>query len=196
MKYLGLFILSVFASIFVTSAHAECNNSGYGSSNCDNNEKDYDLEKKVTKSNGDSKEEKITNIKKGENFIYTFRIKNNSDEEVTLKLVDNLPNEFERVSGIGFTEDVKISKNSSKTLEMAVKVKDSEFEGKSNFEKCVINKAYIYKGDKEKDSSTATVCFGDDAKITTLPKTGADSMVIGFGLLSSLLGFGLTRFRR
>jgi hypothetical protein len=79
---------------------------------------------------------------------------------------------------------------------MSVKVKDSEFEGKKNFEKCVINKAYIYKGDKEKDSSTATVCFGDGAKIASLPKTGANSLVLGVSLITTLLGFGLTRFRR
>jgi len=195
MNYLKLIIASAGFVFFGSQvAFAECNNSGYGSSNCDNDKKDYVIEKKVTKSNEDSKEEKITNVNKGDNFIYTFKIRNNTDEEVTLKLVDNLPKELEKVSGIGFTEDVTISKNSSKTLEMSVKVKDSEFEGKSNFEKCVINKAYIYKGDKEKDSSTATVCFGDGSKMTTLPKTGANTMVLGASLFTTLLGFGLSRF--
>jgi hypothetical protein len=197
MRFLKVIALgSLVASMGLTPVFAECNNSGYGSSNCDNNKQDYVIEKKITKSNSESKEEKITNVKKGENFIYTFKIRNNTNEDVTLKLVDNLPKEFEKVSGIGFTEDVKIAKNSSETLKMSVKVKDSEFEGKKNFEKCVINKAYIYKGDKEKDSSTATVCFGDGAKLETLPKTGADSLVLGASLITTLLGFGLTRFRR
>lgn len=197
MKLLKVIVLSgAFLSLGFGLVKAECDNSGYGSTKCDNNKKDYDLEKKVTKSNKDSKEEKITNVKKGDNFIFTFKVRNNTNEEITLKLVDNLPKEFERVSGIGFTEEVKIEKNSSKTLEMVAKVKDSEFEGKSNFEKCVINKAYIYKGDKEKDSSTATVCFGDGSKITTLPKTGANTLVLGASVLTTLLGFGLTRLRR
>lgn len=197
MKLLKVLVLSgAFLSLGFGLVKAECNNSGYGSTKCDNNKKDYDLEKKVTKSSKDSKEEKITNVKKGDNFIFTFKVRNNTNEEITLKLVDNLPKEFERVSGIGFTEEVKIEKNSSKTLEMVAKVKDSEFEGKSNFEKCVINKAYIYKGDKEKDSSTATVCFGDGSKITTLPKTGANTLVLGASVLTTLLGFGLSRLRR
>ena len=196
MKIFKLLVLfGAFSALSLGLVRAECDNSGYGSSNCDNNKKDYDLEKKVTKSNSDSKEEKITGVKKGENFTFTFKISNNTDEEITLKLEDNLPKEFERVSGIGFTEDVKISKNSSKTLEMVAKVKDSEFEGKSNFEKCVINKAYLFKGSREKDSSTATVCFGD-GKITSLPKTGTNSLVLGASVLSVLLGFGLSRFRR
>jgi len=197
MNYLKIVTLGVLVSVFgFKSVLADCNNSGYGSSNCDNDKKDYIVEKKVTKTEEKSKEEKITNIRKGENFTYTFKITNNTNEEITIKLVDNLPNEFEKVSGIGFTEDVKISKKSSKTLEMVAKVKDSEFDGKSNFEKCVINKAYIYKGDKEKDSSTATVCFGDGTKMSSLPKTGANSLVIGASLITTLLGFGLTRFRR
>lgn len=197
MKFLKVIVLSAFVALISTNTvFAECNNSGYGSSNCDDNKKDYVVEKKVTRSSADKKEEKITNVKKGENFIFTFKIRNNTNEEVTLKLTDNLPKEFERISGIGFTEDVKISKNSSETLEMVVKVKDSEFEGKSNFEKCVINKAYISKGDKERDSSTATVCFGDGTKVSTLPKTGTNSLVLGVGLLTTLLGFGLTRLRK
>lgn len=197
MKLLKLVVLSgaliAFGSGLVL---ADCNNSGYGSTKCDNNKKDFDLEKKVSKSNSESKEEKITGVTKGDNFIFTFKIKNNTDEEVTIKLVDNLPKEFEKVSGIGFTEEVKIEKNSSKTLEMVAKVKDSEFEGKSNFEKCVINKAYIYKSDREKDSSTATVCFGDGAQVTSLPKTGANTFVLGASVLTTLLGFGLSRLRK
>lgn len=197
MKFLKVIVLSAFVALISTNTvFAECNNSGYGSSNCDDNKKDYVVEKKVTRSSADKKEEKITNVKKGENFIFTFKIRNNTNEEVTLKLTDNLPKEFERISGIGFTEDVKISKNSSETLEMVVKVKDSEFEGKTNFEKCVINKAYVSKGDKERDSSTATVCFGDGAKVSTLPKTGTNSLVLGAGLITTLLGFGLTRLRK
>lgn len=197
MNYFKIVALGILVSVFgFKSVLADCNNSGYGSTSCDNDKKDYIVEKKVTKSEDKSKEEKISNIRKGENFIFTFKITNNTNEEVTLKLVDNLPKEFEKVSGIGFTEDVKISKNSSKTLEMVAKVKDSEFEGKSNFEKCIVNKAYIYKGDKEKDSSTATVCFGDGTKISTLPKTGTNSIVMGASLITTLLGFGLSRFRR
>jgi hypothetical protein len=40
------------------------------------------------------------------------------------------------------------------------------------------------------------VCFGDGAKIASLPKTGANSLVLGVSLITTLLGFGLTRFRR
>jgi hypothetical protein len=197
MSFLKLVFLGLLVTFFgLKPVLAECNNSGYGSSKCENDSKEFIVEKKVKKSNTDSKEEKITNVRKGENFTYTFKIKNNTNKDKTLKLVDNLPKEFERVSGIGFTEDVLIPGNSTKSLEMVVKVKDSEFEGKSNFEKCVVNKAYIYRGDKEEDSSTATVCFGDGSKITTLPKTGTNSLVLGASLLSTLLGFGLTRLRR
>jgi len=197
MNYFKVVLLTgVIVALGSTTAFASCSNSGYGSNNCDKNKSEYTIEKKVSKSESSSKLEKIFDIRKGDNFIFSFKITNNTNEDVTVKLVDNLPNEFERVSGIGFTEDVKVAKNSSETVKMVAKVKDSEFEAKKDFEKCVINKAYIYKSDRQKDSSTATVCFGDGAKLSVLPKTGADSIVAGFGVFSTLLGLGLKRFRK
>jgi hypothetical protein len=197
MSYFKIVLLAgVVVALGSSTVLASCSNSGYGSNNCDDNKTEYSLEKKVSKSDSSSKSEKIFDIRKGDNFIFSFKITNNTDEEVTLKLVDNLPSEFERVSGIGFTEEVKVAKNSSETVKMVAKVKDSEFEAKKDFEKCVINKAYIYKNDRQKDSSTATVCFGDGAKLTVLPKTGADSIVAGVGVFTTLLGLGLRRFRK
>ena len=57
------------------------------------------------------------------------------------------------------------------------------------------NKAYIYRDGSEKDSSTATVCFGDGV-VSKLPQTGPENFVLGAGALSLALGFALKRFRR
>lgn len=204
MKSLKTALVLVISFVALNStSFASCNGSGYGSSgSCEEKNPDYDLQKRVKKTNDGKKEQKITGIKKGETFIYTFKVENSKNEKETLKLVDNLPNELERVSGIGFTEEIILDKKSSKTLEMVVKVKDSEFENKTNFEKCVVNKAFLKKGDIDKDSSTATVCYGagsannGTSSISTLPKTGANEMVLGLSVLSITSGLILKKFKK
>ena len=192
MKKLKLVILPLLlATSSITMAFASCSSSGYGTT-CTNS--DYNLTKTVVKNGSTEDKEKITGVKKGDTFTYEFKVENKTSNEVTLNLVDNLPSEFERVSGIGNTEKIVLGSKSSKTLEMLVKVKDSEF-NKTNFEKCVVNKAYLYKDGSEKDSSTATVCFGEGV-ISKLPQTGPENFVLGAGALSLALGFALKRFRR
>ena len=129
----------------------------------------------------------LAKAKKGETFKYTFKIDNKTDETKTLKLIDNLPSEIERVGGIGFTEEVTINKNDSAKLTMEVKIKDSEFENKKDFEKCVVNTAYLFKDSVKKESSSATVCFGEGTA-KNLPSTGP-SEVLGV-LGASLVGLG------
>ncbi len=176
-------------------AFASCDSSAYGTtgSTCSNSE--FNLEKRVIKSGTSEDKKKITGVNKGDTFTFEFKIENKTSNEVTLNLEDNLPSEFEKVSGIGYTEEVKLDAKSRKTLEMVVKVKDSEFANKSNFEKCVVNKAYISKDKDQKDSSTATVCFGEGVA-NTLPKTGPENIVLGASALSLALGFALKRFKR
>lgn len=196
MKKIKLLVLPVlFYVSTITMAFASCDSSAYGTtgSTCSNSE--FNLEKTVSKAGSTENNKKVTGIKKGDTFTFSFKVENKTSNEVTLNLEDNLPSEFEKVSGIGYTEEVKLGAKSRKTLEMVVKVKDSEFANKSNFEKCVVNKAYITKDKDQKDSSTATVCFGEGVA-NTLPKTGAENMVLGAGALSLALGFALKRFRR
>lgn len=180
---------------------ANCSSYG-GSTSCTENGKEYDLQKRVKKTESSGKEQKITGIKKGDTFTFVFKVENLKNEQETLKLIDNLPTEFERVSGIGFTEEITLKSKESKNLEMVVKVKDSEFENKSNFEKCVVNKAYLKKGDETKDTSTATVCFGDGSanggvsSLENLPKTGAEEVVVAVALLLIVSGVVLKKFSR
>ena len=196
MKKIKLLVLPAMLYVSaITTAFASCNSSAYGAygSSCSNSE--YNLEKTVTKSGTSEDKKKITGVSKGDTFTFSFMAENKTSNEVTVNLTDNLPSEFERVSGIGYTEEIKLGSKSRKTLEMVVKVKDSEFDNKTNFEKCVVNKAYISKDKDQKDSSTATVCFGEGVA-QTLPQTGPESIVLGAGALSLALGFALKRFRR
>ena len=178
-----IFINLIVASFVFTSgvALADCSGAYYGSSSC--SDSGFNLTKRVSRNDSTEAKEKLTGIKKGETFKYTFKIDNKTDETKTLKLIDNLPSELERVGGIGFTEEVTINKNDSAKLTMEVKVKDSEFENKKDFEKCVVNTAYLFKDSVKKETSSATVCFGEGTA-KDLPATGPSDVL---GVVGSLL---------
>jgi hypothetical protein len=183
MKKIFLINLIVLSTVFAFNANASCSGS-YGSSTC--SDSGFDLTKKVSFKDEEAKQ-KLTGIKKGDVFKYTFKIENKTDETKTLKLVDNLPAELERVGGIGFTEEVTLDKKSSVKLVMEVKVKDSEFDNKTNFEKCVVNTAHLYKEDAKKESSSATVCYGEGVA-KTLPETGPNDIFALVGLVLASAG--------
>jgi hypothetical protein len=190
IKLVALPVLLVTSSF--TMAFASCSTSAYGTS-CTNS--DYNLTKTVIKAGSTDSKEKITGIKKGDTFTYKFKVENKTSDQVTLTLTDKLPSELEKVSGIDTTETIKVDANSSKNYELVAKVKDSEFANKTNFEKCIVNKAYINKGDSQKDSSTATVCYGEGV-VSKLPQTGAEDLVLGAGVVSLALGLALKKFRK
>lgn len=193
MKDLKLVILPLLlVTSSITVAFASCSSSAYGNS-CTNS--DYNLTKSVVKNGSTESKEKIIGVKKGETFTYKFKIQNKTSKEVTFDLKDELPKEMEKVSGIGQTETVKVDANSSKNFEMVAKVKDSEFTNKTNFEKCVVNKAYLYTDGSERDASTATVCFGEGT-VSKLPQTGAEDLILGAGVFSTVLGLVLKKFRK
>lgn len=186
MKHI-IFLNLLLASFVFTSevAYADCTGAYYGSSTC--SDSGFNLTKRISKNDSSESKEKLTGIKKGETFKYTFKLDNKTNETKTLKLVDNLPFEIERVSGIGFTEEVVINKNDHVKLVMEVKIKDSEFDNKKDFEKCVVNTAYLFKDSVKKETSSATVCFGEGTS-KNLPSTGP-SEVLGI-LGTSLLALG------
>ena len=196
MKKFKLYVLAfLVAAVSSKSAFAlNCVNTAYGSL-CSSAPADFELRKTVSKLNSSETKDRLLGVKKGDTFVFYFKVTNNTLNDITLKLKDDLPFEYERVSGSTFTETVNLFPKSSKTVEMVVKVKDSEFANKSNFEKCVVNKAYISKDKDQKDSSTATVCFGEGVA-NTLPKTGPENIVLGASALSLALGFALKRFKR
>ena len=175
--------LIVLTSVLALNANASCSGS-YGSSSC--SDSGFDLVKRVSFKDEEGKQ-KITGIKQGDVFKYTFKIENKTDETKTLKLIDNLPNELERIGGIGFTEEVTLGKKSSVKLIMEVKVKDSEFDNKKDFEKCVVNTAQLYKDGAKKESSSATVCYGEGVA-KTLPETGANDIFAIAGLILASAG--------
>jgi len=196
MKNIKLIALPiVFLASLSGVAFAECNNSGYGSTDsCNKNREGFEIQKRVSKSGESDKKEKITGVKKGETFTFYFKVKNETYDKADLKFVDNLPSELEVVSGDDLNKSFSMDSQSNKNFEIVVKVKDSEF-NRTNFEKCVVNKAYITKDDKEKDSSSATVCYGDGVA-TKLPQTGPESIVLGSGALSLALGLVLRKFNK
>lgn len=132
------------------------------------------------------------------NKLVTFRIevenKGDVDEE-DLKVIDKLPEVFEKVEG-ALTEEIERIDNGDKiTYYITVRVKSSAFdEGR-----CVVNEVRLRGdmndegGDETIDTDTATVCFGRE--ITQLPKTGNEEAVVatllGFGLIAT--GFGLRK---
>jgi len=173
----------IVLSFFFFNVGADCFGS-YGSNSCSNS--GYNLSKRVSLKDEEAKQ-KIIGIKKDQVFKYTIQVENKTGESKTLKLIDNLPNELERVSGIGFTEEITLAKNSSVKVFMEVKVKDSEFENKTNFEKCVVNTAELYKDGSKKESSSATVCYGEGIA-KNLPETGPNEIFAMVGLILAITG--------
>lgn len=161
MKRLNYIVIAlILATLSSKSAFAlNCVSTAYGNL-CSGAPLDYDVRKTVSKTAGSEGTDRITGISQGDTFTFYFRVSNNTLNEVTLTLEDNLPSNLERVGGIGYTEKVTLYPKSRKTLEMVVKVKDSEFQNKNFFQKCVVNKANLYKDKDLKDSATATVCYG------------------------------------
>ena len=155
-----LTIALILATVGSKSAFAlNCVSTAYGNL-CSGAPLDYDVRKTVSKTADSEGSDRIANVSQGDTFTFYFRVSNNTLNEVTLNLEDNLPSVFERVSGISYTEKVTLYPKSRKTLEMVVKVKDSEFKNNNFFQKCVVNKAYLYKDKDLKDTATATVCYG------------------------------------
>ena len=108
-----------------------------------------------------------------------------------MKMKDILPDELIKVGGSGLTEYFD-NFEPGETEEFVIKaeIKDSEFDRK-DFEKCVVNKAEVYFGDRFEGSDTATVCYGK-GKVTELPKTGPESTIamslagLGFVVIGTL----------
>ena len=107
-----LFVLSVLSILFVSNFNivfANC--SSYGGSTTCTDEKDYDLQKRVKESDSDKKEQKITGIKKGENFIFVFKVENYKNKIKLfynlLFLVFNLEKIYEKLNKSEFNKEFK-----------------------------------------------------------------------------------------
>ncbi len=154
------------------------------------------ISKKVRKEGDDRWEDKITDVEEGDVIEFKIKVTNKSDEDTKsiddLKMLDKLPKELEKLSG-GLTEYWDdFEAGDDKTFTIKAKVRSSEFEG--NVDKCVDNRAYVYKDKNEKDSDRATVCYSN-VEVTELPETGAGlAMTLG-GFITSAAGIVLKKKR-
>jgi len=169
----SIFLSLIVSTLFLTpSVFASCKTSSYGVKTCKKEEVKLDVAKRVSLVGSIDRSQKITNVKKGQEFIFYITARNESDKDLkNLKIVDNLPTEMVRVSGLDSSETFDLKKGKSKTFEIKAKIRDSEYLTKVQFEKCSVNEASLYYDGKERESGTATVCFGN-GKVTTLPVTG------------------------
>lgn len=171
-----------------TKAYAACEPTYGGGEVCVYN-KSFRITKdvKVVEDSDTSFNDKVTGVKKNETVEFRITVKNVGETEVdNMKMKDKLPSELERAGGDGLTESWgNFAPGETKTFKIRATIKGSEFD-RENFDKCVVNKAELYFGDKFEGADTATVCFGK-GEVTELPSTGPD-----FGLFTGMAGLGLT----
>jgi hypothetical protein len=160
-----------------------CESNYGGGETCIYNKR-FEIDKDV-RIEGDSewREDKVTDVKKGEIVEFRIKIRNLSDSGAGsfdhMKMEDFLPDEL-----VKYWND--FHPGDTKTFVIKVKIDSHEFDRTDNFEKCVVNKAEVRWDGKFEGSDTATVCYGN-GKPTELPKTGAvsDLAILGFGLVGT-----------
>jgi uncharacterized repeat protein (TIGR01451 family)/LPXTG-motif cell wall-anchored protein len=177
--------------------YANCTSDGAYGQKCERAE-DFDIDKDVRFVGDDTWKDKLTKVKKGQRIEFKITVKNTDDVEVdSMKMVDFLPDELEFKGGdklVQYWQD--FSAGEKKTFIFEAQVKDSEY-NRSNFEKCVVNKAEAYYSDDEVGSDSAKVCYSDK-DIEELPRTGPidDGMLALAGLVSTGLGLSIKLFLR
>jgi hypothetical protein len=167
-------------------AKETCTTSPYGVKTCKKEDVDLDVQKRVSRVGEVDRNQKITKVGKGEEFVFYIKVTNENDFDLEkVKIVDDLPSEMIRVSGLDSSETFNLKSGKSKTFEIKAKLRESEFLSNVNYEKCVVNKAVAFYDGKEKEDGTATVCYGNPG-VLTMPKTGPSEywLFYGLGLIS------------
>ncbi|MBI2414258.1 LPXTG cell wall anchor domain-containing protein [candidate division WWE3 bacterium] len=184
--------LTILALSFNGLAFADCEPDGAYGQICTYT-KEFEIDKQVRFVGDDDWKDKIVGVKEGQKFEFKVSIKNNGEVDVdSMKMIDFLPDEIERISGDELVEYWEnFESGERKNFVFEAKVRDVEYD-KKNFEKCVVNKAEAYYSDNEIGSATAVVCYGD-SQPKELPKTGPiDNGLLGIlGLVSTGLGLSL-----
>jgi uncharacterized repeat protein (TIGR01451 family)/LPXTG-motif cell wall-anchored protein len=195
VKKLIVIVTPMAASLLVaglagnTIVYADCEPIYGGGQNCVYN-KSFRVTKdvRIVEDNDSEFKDKVTDVKKHETVEFRIKIKNVGEVEVdNMKMRDKLPDELERVSGDGLTEEWDdFEPGETKEFKIIAKIHSDEFD-RENFDKCVVNKAELTFDGKFEGADTATVCFGK-GEVTELPSTGP-----GFdGIATGLAGLGLT----
>lgn len=154
--------------------------------------KDVSISKMVRFEGQDTWKEKIIGVELDDVIEFRIKIDNKGNTEIdNLKMIDDLPDELERIGGSGLTESFdNLAEDDDKSFTIKAKVKDEYM----NEEKCVVNEAKVERDGKEKDRDTATVCFGE-VELSELPETGPTET--GAIALSGILMLGLgLKFRK
>lgn len=105
-----------------------------------------------------------------------------------MEMRDYLPEEMEKVGGVGLTEEWDdFDPDDQKEFIILAKVKSGEYDRNVEFEKCIVNKAELRWDGDFQGSDTATVCYGN-IQPSELPKTGSFSTLALAGISSLLAG--------
>ncbi len=173
---------------------ATCVSDGAYGETC-TDEKSFTIEKWVRIKDDDTWVDKVTDVL--EEDIVTFRVKatNNGDIDAdNMKMTDILPDEMEWVGGDDLEEEWDdFVSGTEEVFIIEAKLKASEFDTDTAFEKCVVNKAELEEDDDFIGSDTATVCY-NNADVE-LPETGSFTpLSLGIaGLISTFTGALLKR---
>jgi LPXTG-motif cell wall-anchored protein len=159
-------------------------------------EEEYNTKFKIVKEvriAGDTEwKDKVTDVRKDDVVEFRIRIKNTSDDNADstddMEMRDYLPEEMEKVGGVGLTEEWDdFDPDDQKEFIILAKVKSGEYDRNVEFEKCIVNKAELRWDGDFQGSDTATVCYGN-IQPSELPKTGSFSTLALAGISSLLAG--------
>ncbi len=168
---------------------ATCVSDGAYGETC-TTEESYRIEKWVRIKGDDAWVDKVNDVQ--EEDIVEFKITNTNtgdEDSDNMKMTDTLPSEMERTGGDDLIEEWDdFAADSEETFIIEAKLKASEFDSDTEFEKCVVNKAELEQDDDFVGSDTATVCY-NNADVE-LPETGPMSpLAMGLaGLISTITG--------
>ncbi|HLB51885.1 hypothetical protein A3F07_01940 [candidate division WWE3 bacterium RIFCSPHIGHO2_12_FULL_38_15] len=150
----------------------------------DKKSENLEVNKKVRIGDNDKYSSKVVGVDQSEIITFLLELKNTGEKNIQdIKVVDDLPEEFELISGKLEDKVGEVKDGEAKNLFIVVKVKD----GVNLAGKCVINKVEA-KWDDNKESDEATVCF-EEKELIELPKTGPDGNLLSvLGALSLIMG--------
>ncbi len=205
------------ANITSKTAFADCE-SNYGGGETCTYTKQFKIQKWV-KLDGDNtwKDEVVIDLNSGneidKKILFKVEVKvdisNASGVDTSkikfdeMKMKDKWPSELkflEDESESNLTEEWDNFKpGETKIFYFAAKIQGSEKNKEGEFQKCVVNKASLYRKGDFQASDDAVVCYKrttDVLGVTTLPETGVLPVIGYIGMALMSLGVALRKFKR
>lgn len=200
--------------LFITAdVSAGCESTYGGGETCIYNKR-FSIEKKVIQldddddwddwediaKDSDDWEDKVTGVAEDEFVVFKIVVENLSDEELDefddMKMIDDLPDELEKIGGSGLTEYWDdFEPGEKKTFYIAAEVNEDEYDRDEDFSDCAVNTASVEWDGEFEGEDTAKVCYDEEIdEVEELPSTGSNEVVVALGF--SLIVAGLVIKRR